>query len=329
MREDVHRLQAACLAGGYIVRVASLEQARAAQEYGAVGVLIDRDAKLEASHLSQMLDVLSIHIMCGVRHREALLKAYERHSDISRPGHFTVTRSWKGMNLKWDPILPLVGNHEEIREAVDRGAALVILDHHELQDLEPELRAYDGGARPTVFAQVDDMDQAVAALEKGLDGLLLNFLPGQGQLPRLRRAMVASSNVKILDTHRFLIGVVALQGDYQLQIKTLETLLLDSYRDRKDEFQVAAIRTREEVSTCDALLLPGGWSNLQSALMDQTGLATGILEHQRLGKPVLAVCAGMVLAGSRPGRDCEDRRLLGLIDVRIENNVLHGERCVS
>jgi glutamine amidotransferase PdxT len=32
----------------------------------------------------------------------------------------------------------------------------------------------------------------------------------------------------------------------------------------------------------------------------------------------------MVLAASRPGRQCQDRRLLGLIDLAVDNNQLNG-----
>lgn len=311
------------------MRVASLDQARAAQACGAVGVLVDSSANLDAEDYSRLLDGLSIHVMCDLEHREALLDAYAMQSDASRPGHFIVTKAWRGTNLKRRPILPIAPSAEDCREAVARGAALVILDLPDQLDAASGLREVEGDESPTLFAQVDDLNQAVAALESGMDGLLLNFLPDQSQLPRLKEAMTSAACYQPMDAHPFLIGVIALQGDYRLQKQALETMLHDTYGERMDGFQVALIRSREALSSCDALLLPGGWSNLQSALLDYTGLATDILEHNRMGKPILALCAGMVLAGSRPGRDCEDRRLLGLIDVRIENNMLHGEKRVT
>jgi 5'-phosphate synthase pdxT subunit len=70
--------------------------------------------------------------------------------------------------------------------------------------------------------------------------------------------------------------------------------------------------------------MPGGVSNLQTRLLELTGLAGHLVSRRQKGTPILAICAGMVLAASRPGQHCEDRRLLGLIDLAVDNNRLSG-----
>jgi 5'-phosphate synthase pdxT subunit len=329
MHKDKHRLQAACLAGGYIVRVASIEQARIAQERGAIGVLVNPDGAPEIDLFTGMLDAISVHIMSEAEHREFLVKAYKMTTAEPRPGYFIVTRAWRETDLTSEPVLPVASSPEEIRHAVACGASLVILENSGLIEHVSGILQTDQDETTTFFAQVDNMAQAVSALERGFNGLVLTFIPDKKQLPRLRQAMIVDSINTIFDPQRFHIGVIALQGDYLLQKTTLESMLRDSFGEQRNRFQVTTIRSPAALSRCDALLLPGGWSNLQSALLEATGLASEIFEETRKGKPILAICAGMVLAGSRPGRDCEDRKLLGLIDVRIDNNVLNGEKHVT
>lgn len=50
-----------------------------------------------------------------------------------------------------------------------------------------------------------------------------------------------------------------------------------------------------------------------------------VLQKIAKEKPILAVCGGMILAGSIPGKACEGRNLLGLIHGKIDNNELDGE----
>lgn len=328
MNDEAHRLRVACLTGGYIIRVETFEEARKAQERGAVGVFIHPKTPWTAREFSNLLQTLSIHVMCGVGHRMALLVALENSALESRAGAFVITEAWDGLDLRVEPVLPVASSSPEIQRAAADGAALVILDNPSLFDSMPgPLR---GNTHPPTafFAQADGVEEALAALDLGLDGLLLNFLPDESQVARLRKAMLKPTPITGYRPDRFLVGVIALQGDYLPQKQLLEHILSDSFSDYQDQVVVETVRTASDLGLCDALLLPGGWSNLQSSLMDEAGLSPRILDAQSEEKPILAVCAGMVLAGTRPGEGCEHRRLLGLIDVRIENNMLNGKKCV-
>lgn len=328
MNDNPHRLQAACLTGGYIIRVRSLREARTAQERGAVGVFLDPNAPWQAAEFASILQALSIHVMCSVEHREALDQAFPGDTDTSRAGIFAIAEDWRDLDLEHDPVLPVACGSEQIHHAVASGAALVILNDPATWGSIPQVLQETQDTCTTFFAQADDIDQALSALEHGLDGLLLNFLPDRGQMSNLRTTLLETPVVPDPHPERLLVGVISLQGDYLLQKRLLEETLSASYGAYQSKVQVETIRTASGLHLCDALLLPGGWSNLQSRLMDEAGLTPGILQARRKNKPILAVCAGMVLAGTRPGEGCEDRRMLGLIDVRIDNNMLNGRKRV-
>jgi 5'-phosphate synthase pdxT subunit len=328
MNDNLHRLQAACLTGGYIVRVRSLREAQTAQERGAVGVFLDPNAPWQAVEVTNMLQALSIHVMCALELREALDETFANDTSTSRAGVFTIAEDWQDLDLEQDPVLPVASGSEQIHQAISSGAALIILNDPATWDSFHRKQQENQDLCTTYFAQADDIDQALAALEHGLDGLLLNFLPDYGQISSLRKTLLKTSTVPEPHPGRLLVGVISLQGDYLLQKRLLKETLSASYAAYLSNVQVETIRTAGGLHRCDALLLPGGWSNLQSRLMDEAGLTPVILEARRKNKPILAVCAGMVLAGARPGEGCEDRRMLGLIDVRIDNNILNGRKRV-
>jgi 5'-phosphate synthase pdxT subunit len=72
------------------------------------------------------------------------------------------------------------------------------------------------------------------------------------------------------------------------------------------------------VPDCDVLLLPGGESTAISRLLAREGIDREIREHVAAGKPVLATCAGLIVAS----RDANDERVetLDLLDVTVDRN---------
>jgi pyridoxal 5'-phosphate synthase pdxT subunit len=78
------------------------------------------------------------------------------------------------------------------------------------------------------------------------------------------------------------------------------------------------VRTAEELSACDALIIPGGESTTMGMLMERFDLLQPIGEHARAGKPVLGTCAGMIVL-SKDIVDSDQARL-GLMDTRVARN---------
>jgi len=98
-----------------------------------------------------------------------------------------------------------------------------------------------------------------------------------------------------------LVGVLALQGDFEAHAKMLRAL---GARARE-------VRVPDDLRNLDALIIPGGESTVMSLGIEREGLAEPLRELVRAGTPVLGTCAGMIML---------DRDHLGLLDVIARRN---------
>jgi len=150
----------------------------------------------------------------------------------------------------------------------------------------------------------------------------LRSSPSAAEIEGILSAGAAAAGEVVRQPGERLIGVAALQGDYQLHACNLEAAL--TRRPGSTPVHVVLVRSPEDFDALDALVLPGGWSNLQTRLMRRRGVDAQVRALHLRGTPILGVCAGMVLARSRDGAGCEDRLALGLVDATVANNVVHG-----
>jgi len=109
-------------------------------------------------------------------------------------------------------------------------------------------------------------------------------------------------------------GVVAVQGDVSEHADAIRRAATS----HGDEADVVEIRQSGVVPDCDILLLPGGESTAISRHLHREGIASEIEAHVADGKPVLATCAGLIVAAADPNDDRVDS--LGLVDVSVERN---------
>ena len=109
-------------------------------------------------------------------------------------------------------------------------------------------------------------------------------------------------------------GVVAVQGDVTEHAAAIRR----AAEAHDEEVDVTEIRQSGSVPDCDVLLLPGGESTAISRLLAREGIDEEIREHVAAGKPVLATCAGLIVAS----RDAKDDRVdtLDLLDVSVDRN---------
>ena len=107
---------------------------------------------------------------------------------------------------------------------------------------------------------------------------------------------------------RPLVGVLALQGDFEAHRSALAARGVDSVE----------VRTPAELEGVTALVLPGGESTTMLKLMESTGLADRLAALVRDGAPVLATCAGVILLAREVSHPAQ--RSLGLLDVGVERN---------
>jgi pyridoxal 5'-phosphate synthase pdxT subunit len=97
------------------------------------------------------------------------------------------------------------------------------------------------------------------------------------------------------------IGILAAQGDFAAHARVLRPLGATPLE----------IRTTEQLSDLDGLVIPGGESTTVSRAIERDGLDAPIRAHAEDGRPVLGTCAGMIML---------DRDHLGLMDTIARRN---------
>jgi 5'-phosphate synthase pdxT subunit len=106
------------------------------------------------------------------------------------------------------------------------------------------------------------------------------------------------------------IGVLALQGAFREQVQTLEALGADT----------ALVKTPQQLSGIDAIVLPGGESTTVDKLLDSSGLRAPLRAALGEGMPALAVCAGLIVLSAEVVDGRADQQPLGVIDVTVRRN---------
>jgi 5'-phosphate synthase pdxT subunit len=104
------------------------------------------------------------------------------------------------------------------------------------------------------------------------------------------------------------IGVMALQGGFAAHARRLEEL----------GHAVFEARTARDVEQAEGLVLPGGESSAQLLLIERFGLEASLRALVKSGRPVLATCAGLILAASEVMSPVQ--RCFAFIDVAVARN---------
>ncbi|MFC6756439.1 MULTISPECIES: pyridoxal 5'-phosphate synthase glutaminase subunit PdxT [Haloarcula] len=115
-------------------------------------------------------------------------------------------------------------------------------------------------------------------------------------------------------------GVLAVQGDVSEHARAIER----SAAAHDESAEVVEIRESGLVPDCDVLLMPGGESTTISRLIHREDIAGEIETHVAEGKPVLATCAGLIVAAS----DAHDDRVetLNIVDATVERNAFGRQK---
>src|ERR687885_2544166 len=98
-----------------------------------------------------------------------------------------------------------------------------------------------------------------------------------------------------------LVGVLALQGDFEAHARMLRAL----------GAEVREVRVPADLDGLEGLVIPGGESTTITLGVEREGLAEPLRELARSGTPVLGTCAGMIML---------DRSHLGLMDITAARN---------
>ncbi|MCI0345623.1 MAG: pyridoxal 5'-phosphate synthase glutaminase subunit PdxT, partial [Chloroflexi bacterium] len=104
------------------------------------------------------------------------------------------------------------------------------------------------------------------------------------------------------------VGVLALQGDFEAHGTLLE----------RAGASPVQVRTREELESVDALVIPGGESTTIGKLATSYDLVEPLRRRAESGMPILGTCAGMIVCARRITEG--DQPLLGLVDITVRRN---------
>jgi 5'-phosphate synthase pdxT subunit len=97
------------------------------------------------------------------------------------------------------------------------------------------------------------------------------------------------------------VGVLALQGDFEAHARLLRSLGAEPRE----------VRVPAELGGLDGLIVPGGESTVMELGIEREGLAEPLRDLHARGTPILGTCAGLIML---------DRDHLGLMDVRARRN---------
>lgn len=319
MKDTYNILQVACLSGGFICRVNSPAEAMAAESLGAVGIILDTT---DQDQFCDILEVISVHPITlgsiGAEQASVL-------SSMDVPDSFVfVTTPYSSSPERF---IVKISTPEDIPETFEHEVMIVCTsDPQVLEELCK--RRGSGVLDIPIFGVVEARSTKPNDEMAQVDGFIFQFVPDSREVEQYQQLFLRPSSSIRNAAETFHIGVISVQGDYRIQASELASTIEHFESECQIDFKIHLVRTVEEIEKCDGLLLPGGWSNLQSSIFDSTGIGSAIKRFDESGKPILAVCAAMILAGSRPGKDCASRRLLGIADVTIENNAVNGEHLV-
>ena len=115
------------------------------------------------------------------------------------------------------------------------------------------------------------------------------------------------------------VGILALQGDVTENFMATMAALHDAGMDAT----VSQVKTPDQISKLDGLIIPGGESTMMGQLSMVNGAMNALKEIINGGTPVFGICAGMILL-SKNSKDrvmgSTEQPLLDMLDVEIERN---------
>lgn len=107
-----------------------------------------------------------------------------------------------------------------------------------------------------------------------------------------------------------LLGVLALQGDFQAHLEIL----------RRCQIDAIPVRTPGELAQVHALILPGGESTTLANLLEFSGLSRPLFDLLALGLPTFSTCAGLILLSKTVPAGRLDQASIPLLDLTVQRN---------
>ena len=111
------------------------------------------------------------------------------------------------------------------------------------------------------------------------------------------------------------IGVLAIQGGVREHLRALELAGANSI----------SVKTREQLSGVDGLVIPGGESSTMDKLARTFGLMEPLREARAGGLPMFGSCAGMIMLADQIVGGIEGQESIGGRDMSVERNAFGSQ----
>lgn len=105
------------------------------------------------------------------------------------------------------------------------------------------------------------------------------------------------------------VGILALQGDFELHQKQLDSLGVKSI----------LVKLPAQLDEIDALIMPGGESTTMDKLLDMFSLRQPLIDFSKRA-PIFGTCAGMILLSKTIEDNQSKVKSLGLMDIDVLRN---------
>jgi pyridoxal 5'-phosphate synthase pdxS subunit len=115
-----------------------------------------------------------------------------------------------------------------------------------------------------------------------------------------------------------IVGVLALQGGFRQILAQLKALRVEA----------VDVRNTAELAKVDALVIPGGESTAVGVVLSRPDGMTEALRDFAKNKPVLGICAGLILLANSVENRSYKQNLLGGLDIVVTRNI-HGMQSQS
>lgn len=107
---------------------------------------------------------------------------------------------------------------------------------------------------------------------------------------------------------RATVGILAVQGDFELHAKMLERL----------GAPWKLVKGARDLGDVGALIMPGGETTTMLKFFDEEGLGPAVKDFAAQGKPIFGTCAGAILLAAEVLNPPQDH--LSLLDITVERN---------
>ncbi|EMF13132.1 pyridoxine synthesis protein PDX2 [Sphaerulina musiva SO2202] len=118
------------------------------------------------------------------------------------------------------------------------------------------------------------------------------------------------------------IGVLALQGAFIEHITLLTQAAPSLTSQHNTTFTFLEVRTADQLSRCNALILPGGESTAISLIAERCGMLEPLRQFVKFHRrPTWGTCAGLILLAEEANKSkATGQELIGGLDVRVHRN---------